>query len=218
MTTSNKRIVFAATLMALLLLTLGAAGKPGKWEKLFDGKTLNGWERKAVHGGNGGIWTVEKGLLVGNQEPDHRGGLLGTTKLYGDFEIELEFQADEPVDSGLFLRTQPNGVGYQVTIDVRPDGSIGSIYVPGADFTAQDRGWRPKYRPGTWNKLRAIITGEKQPRLQVWLNGRQTVDWTDNRENRLPREGYIGVQVHGGSGSWGDDCRVRYKNIRVRSL
>src|SRR5687768_9413368 len=75
------------------------------WQKLFDGKTMKGWSLKAVHGGRGGIWAVEKGMLVADQEKDHTGGLIGTDRQYSDFEIELEFQADYPVDTGLFLRT-----------------------------------------------------------------------------------------------------------------
>ncbi len=188
----------------------------GRWQSLFDGKSLAGWERKAVHGGNGGLWETQRGMLVGNQEPDNKGGLLGTLKNYGDCEIELEFQADFPADSGLFLRTIGTGDAYQITIDNKPDGSMGSIYVPSSGFVARDTEWRKKYRAGKWNRLRATIVGQP-PRIRVWLNGQQTVDFTDSRE-RLPREGYIGLQVHGGAGSWGKNSRIRFRNIRIRSL
>jgi hypothetical protein len=212
----SARAVVAACVAAVGVAAGAAAQEAGKWANLFDGKTLNGWERKAVHGGNGGLWAVEKGALVGNQEPDHKGGLLGTTTLYRDAEVELEFQADEPVDSGLFLRTTPTGDAYQVTIDVRPDGTIGSLYVPSAGFVARDDAWRAKYQPGKWNKLRAVIAGSPA-RLRVYLNGKQTVDFTDARA-RLAEPGYVGLQVHGGGGSWGDNCRIRYRKIRVRPL
>lgn len=197
------------------------AGKAGRLRTqldlvLFDGRTLAGWERKAVHGGNGGIWEVKDGAIVGDQEPDHKGGLLGTTRIYSDYEIELEFKADEPLDSGLFLRTTPTGDAYQVTIDIRPDGSVGSIYVPSKGFIAQDPDWRKKYRPNDWNRLRARITGQPA-RVQVWLNGQQTVDFQDT-EARLPRVGYIGLQVHGGGGAWGKDSRIRYRSIRLRPI
>lgn len=188
----------------------------GKPASLFNGRTLAGWEFKAVHGGNGGLWEVRDGVLVGNQEPDHKGGLLGTLNRYKDAEVELEFQADEPVDSGLFLRTTTTGDAYQITIDVRSDGTIGSIYVPSGGFAAQDNTWRTKYKPKDWNKLRAVISGSPA-HIQVWLNGKQTVDFTDTQK-RLSEPGYIGLQVHGGAGSWGDDCRIRYRNISVKPL
>src|SRR3712207_5735161 len=109
-------------LIALSCVPLAAARG---WQKLFDGKTMKGWRTMAVHGGRGGVWTVERGALVANQDKDHTGGLLGTERKFSDFEIELEFQADYPVDSGLFLRTRDDGMGYQITIDYRDKGSVG---------------------------------------------------------------------------------------------
>nr|CAA9290983.1 hypothetical protein AVDCRST_MAG63-4326 [uncultured Armatimonadetes bacterium] len=194
----------------------GKGPKAPPWAHLFDGKTLTGWERKAVHGGRGGLWEVRNGVLVGNQDADHSGGLLGTRRKHGDAEVELEFRADFPADSGLFLRTAPNGDGYQVTLDNKADGFIGSLYVPSSGFVAQDRGWAKKYQPGAWNRLRARIAGQP-PRVQVWLNGKPTVDFRDTRK-RLPRTGYLGLQVHGGAGSWGKNSRIRFRNLRLRDL
>jgi hypothetical protein len=42
-------------------------------------------------------------------------------------------------------------------------------------------------------------------------------DFKDNRE-RYPREGYIGLQVHGGEGAWGATSKARFRNIRIREL
>src|SRR5215510_15324528 len=91
-----------ATILALSLLATAVGAASDIWQKLFDGKTLNGWRLMAVHGGNGGIWVVENGALVADQDKDHKGGLLGTERKYSDFEIELEFKVDFPADSGLF--------------------------------------------------------------------------------------------------------------------
>jgi hypothetical protein len=203
--------------LGILVLTVSGGWGQEAWTSLFDGKTMNGWRRMAVHGGNGGIWTVEKGALVADQEPDHKGGLLGTEATYGDFEIELEFKADDPADTGLFLRTQPDGMGYQVTIDYHAKGMIGSLYAPGqGGFLQQNREWRRAFRVGEWNRLRARITGQPA-HVEAWLNGAKMTDFQDHRE-RFPREGVIGLQVHGGAGSWGEASRARYRNIRLRRL
>ncbi len=204
----------------LVLLWLVAAGylfAAPRWQQLFDGKTLQGWRRMAVHGGRGGVWTVEQGALIGNQESDHTGGLLGTERKFSDFELELEFQADYPVDSGVFLRTRDDGMGYQITLDYRDGGYVGSLYASGAGgFLVQYEPWRQAYRDKGWNQLRVRIVGQP-PHITVWLNGVQTVDFQDKAE-RYPREGYIGLQVHGGEGVWGQDCRVRFRRIRVLPL
>jgi hypothetical protein len=188
-----------------------------RWQKLFDGKTMNGWRLMAVHGGRGGVWTVEDGALVGNQDTDHTGGLLATVRKFGDFEIEVQFQADYALDSGLFLRTRDDGMGYQITIDYRDGGYVGSLYASGtAGFLAQYEDWKKAYKEKGWNKLRVRIEGQPA-HITAWLNGVKTIDFQDT-EARYPREGYIGLQVHGGEGAWGKNCRVRFRNIRILEI
>lgn len=197
-------------------VSISAQQQPA-WQNLFDGKTLQGWSRKAVHGGNGGLWTVEGGALVANQEPDHKGGLIGTDKKYSDFEIELEFKADDPVDTGLFLRVREDGMGYQITIDNHKDGYIGSLYAPAeGGFIQQNRDWRRVFKVNAWNKLRARVEGQPA-HVTAWLNDVKMTDFKDNRD-RFPREGYIGLQVHGGEGAWGETARARFRKIRIREL
>lgn len=204
-------------LLAVFLGGLSLAATSSDWVNLFDGKTMDGWHLKAVHGGRGGIWTVEDGSLVANQDTDHTGGLLGTDKAYSDFEITLEFKADYPVDTGLFLRTREDGMGYQITLDYRDEGFVGSLYAPAAgDFLVQYPDWKKAFKENEWNTLRARIEGQPA-HVQAWLNGVQTLDFTDTQE-RYPREGYIGLQVHGGEGAWGADSRARFRNIKLLEL
>ncbi|GBC96687.1 hypothetical protein HRbin16_02496 [bacterium HR16] len=211
--TKAKWCGFAVALVIACTYVLAAP----RWQKLFDGKTMKGWRLMAVHGGRGGVWTVEKGALVGNQDTDHTGGLLGTEQKFGDFEIELEFQADYPVDSGLFLRTRDDGMGYQITIDYRDGGTVGSLYAPAAGgFLVQYADWKKAYKEKGWNKLRVRIEGQPA-HITAWLNGVKTIDFQDTEE-RYPHEGYIGLQVHGGEGAWGENSRVRFRNIRILHL
>lgn len=210
----NKVVLIFAVVFAVALLGFGQE----KWEKLFDGKTMNGWKLMAVHGGNGGIWKVEDGALVADQEPDHKGGLIGTEAKYSDFEIVLEFKADYPVDTGLFLRVrESDGYGYQVTIDYRDQGFIGSLYAPGeGGFIQTNQDWQKHFKKNQWNELKARVEGQPA-HVVAWLNGVKMTDFKDNRE-RFPREGYIGLQVHGGAGAWGETSKARFRNIRIRKL
>jgi hypothetical protein len=203
-------VLFAVSVFAVF-------GFDNDWHKIFDGKTMNGWRLMAVHGGNGGVWVVENGALVADQEKDHKGGLIGTKKKYGDFEIELEFKADYPVDTGLFLRVREDGMGYQITIDYRKDGFIGSLYAPAeGGFIQQNRDWERVFKKGAWNKMRARVKGQPA-HVTSWLNDVMMSDFQDNRE-RYPAEGYIGLQVHGGEGAWGETSKARFRNIRIRNL
>src|SRR5690606_28213768 len=110
-----------------------------------------------------------------------------------------------------------DGMGYQVTIDVRGDGFVGSLYAPGeGGFLVQYPEWRQAYRTDGWNHLRARIVGQPA-HITAWFNGVQTLDFVDT-EARYPPAGYIGLQVHGGEGSWGAESRARFRNIRVIEL
>jgi 3-keto-disaccharide hydrolase len=213
----RKKILLISSILAGVFVIVPYISAADEWQKLFDGKTLNGWEKKAVHGGNGGEWAVEGGAIVADQEKDHKGGLLGTTKKYSDFEIELEFKVDNPVDTGLFLRTRDDGMGYQITIDYHDKGFIGSLYAPAeGGFIQQNKNWEKWFHKDKWNKLRARVEGQPA-HVTAWLNDNLTVNFTDYKP-RFPQEGYIGLQVHGGAGAWGETSKARFRNIRVRDL
>jgi len=74
--------------------------------------------------------------------------------------------------------------------------------------------WPKFWRHGTWQELRARITGNP-PHIVTWIKGVKFMEWTET-EKRLGDKGSIGVQVHGG----GDLTKqfVRYRNIRVKRL
>ena len=59
-----------------------------------------------------------------------------------------------------------------------------------------------------WNSLRVICEG---PRIQIFVNGKQTVDYTETDES-IDRVGIIGLQVHSGK-----PVEAWYRNIRIRS-
>jgi hypothetical protein len=203
--------------ISALFIAAFALAQSNNWVSIFDGKTMTGWSKKAVHGGNGGLWEVQGGALVANQEADHKGGLIGTDKQYSDFEIELEFKVDMPVDTGLFLRTREDGMGYQITIDYRKDGYIGSLYAPAeGGFIQINKLWENYFKKNAWNKLRARVVGQPA-HVQAWLNDIKTIDYQDYR-NRFPASGYIGLQVHGGADAWGVASRARFRNLRIKEL
>jgi len=106
-----------------------AADEEPGFTPLFDGKTLNGWhthKEKIVHG-TGGHWQVENGAITGEQDPPGNGGILMTDQAYGDFELILELNPDWHVDSGVFLRTNEQGVCFQVYVDYHDHGNVGWI-------------------------------------------------------------------------------------------
>jgi hypothetical protein len=185
---------------------------------LFDGKTLNGWEKLASL--SDGKWEVLNGEIAGDQYPEGKGGLLVTKKTYSDYEVYAEIKTTYPQDSGLFLRVQPNVLSYQITIDHRPEGEIGGIHVPaGAGFIAHCDSGFTYWNPYEYNVIRARIEGQP-PHIQVWIGDRQVQDFQDvlvDGKPRVPESGTIGIQVHPGE-NWKKGSKVLFRKIMIKEL
>jgi hypothetical protein len=86
-----------------------AAASPGRagaaeegWKNLFDGKDLEGW---AQHGGHA-KYTVEDGEIVGHSVANTGNSFLCTKRDYANFVLELEFNVQNGLNSGVQVRSQ----------------------------------------------------------------------------------------------------------------
>jgi hypothetical protein len=188
---------------------------------LFNGKDLAGWERHEGLPGHGvaGKWTVEEGVIVGIQDPPGQGGFLSTLREFRDFELLLETKIDWPFDSGVFLRVGPDGKSHQVTLDYRPGGEIGKIYLPWTQGTVHSCPEGLKhFKKGQWNSIRIICQGEPA-RIRVWLNDTPITDFqhTARTTSGVPAQGTICLQVHPGGRGY-ERSKARFRNIFVREL
>jgi hypothetical protein len=207
--------VRAHLLLALVLAAgcggpAGGASVPGggEWSPLFDGRTLAGWE------GGGGLFRVEDGAIVGGSAtaPVARNEFLCRNEETGDFALRLRFRMGAGVNSGVQFRSQriPGShetIGYQADLG---DGYWGAIY----DESRRNRVLaqpdsalvsRVLDRRG-WNRYEVVATG---PRIRIWLNGQQTVDYTEP-DAAIARRGRICLQIH--SGPPGE---VRFRDIEI---
>lgn len=187
---------------------------------LFDGRSLEGWHRLSDGQGEGGLWIVEDRAIVGEQGPNREGGILITQILYSHYEVYMEIKADYPIDSGLFLRIQPEILSYQVTIDYRPEGEIGGIYSPGGGgFLVHTPNGKDLWKAEEFNAVRARIKGQP-PHIEAWINGTKVVDFQDSLvdgKSRVPTEGAVGIQVHPG-GSVEKGNKVTCRKIMIKTL
>lgn len=202
------RVIPFAVLLCLVPI---AVAKP---VKLFDGKTLDGWE------GDKATWRIEDGSIVGGSldKTVPRNEFLCTTKTFGDFELKVTFKLigdRKSANAGVQIRTKRipkhhEVIGYQADIG---QGYWGALYdesrrnkvLAGPDKKITDK--LVKY--DDWNDY--VIRAEG-PRIRLWLNGTLTVDYTE-KDDKIDRAGIIGLQIHGGA-----KAKVYYKNITIDEL
>ena len=179
---------------------------------IFNGKTLDGWE------GNLKIFRVQDGAIVGGSmnEKVVRNEFLCTTRPYGDFELRLKFKLlGQGANAGVQFRTKriPNHhevSGYQADMG---DGWWGALYDESRRnkvLTGPEQAkMKTVVRAGDWNEYRIRAEGKH---IQIWLNGEQTVDYTETDPD-IDMTGVICPQIHGGppSEAW-------YKDITILDL
>lgn len=241
-----KTLRFALPVAILFAVAFAPAQEKDAAQPLFNGKSLEGWFVSAETGHSntsknksGGKWVVEDGAIVGSQDIPGNGGIILSNKAYKNFEVSLEMNNDFGPDSGLFLRSNKKGQCYQAMIDYHAGGNLMGIYGEGIggkphvkNFHFKDKvteivkdeapfplpvtpeEWPTFWKHGQWNELKARIEGNP-PKITTWINGKKFMEYTDT-EKRLPDEGHIALQVHGG----GDFTKqfVRYRNIKVKVL
>jgi hypothetical protein len=208
--------VFSALLMLLVLCSLCLAQDEPGFTPLFDGKSLAGWE------GDAKIFRVQDGAIVAGSGSERiaRNEFLASKEEFGDFELRLQARlVGKGQNAGVQFRSQrvPDHfemIGYQCDMGTMRAQSIwGALY---------DESRRRKFlvepsqdsiktavKPEDWNDLVIRCEG---PRIQIWVNGVQTVDYTE-ADAAITRTGRLGLQIHGG-----EPAEAAYKNIRIKKL
>ncbi|MDA1315246.1 MAG: DUF1080 domain-containing protein [Acidobacteria bacterium] len=219
----------ASVLMLLAAPTLTAA----EWHDLIT-PNLEAWDKLGD-----GIWRVDQeGTLIGYRRPvtktlfgdsdtitkkrfeDWRGvqSWLYTKKVYGEFDLHIEYRVRVSGNSGISLRdssrakfaiTQPADYqstpahhGYEVQISGRSGSSLpsGSIYT----FLAAKDGVQ---KDGEWN---SFDIESRNDMIRVRLNGKLVTEFPG--DPKRPKVGPIGLQLHDQFNS------AMFRNIRIMEI
>lgn len=182
--------------------------------RLFDGKTFAGWE------GNLDIFRIEDGAIVGGTltEKVAHNDFLTTKAEFADFELRLRFMLKgENTNAGVQIRSRridspPHEmIGYQADLGQSYWGCLYDESRRRKVLTGPDKEELEKVlkRDG-WNDYRIRCEGR---RIQLWINGFQTVDYTEDDET-IEQTGLIGLQIHGGppGEAWYRDIELQQLN------
>jgi hypothetical protein len=220
--TSQVSSNLASTFKVHQGLTLRSlAIRPSKLQPLFNGKDLAGWKRidhPKLPKERWPSWTIKDGAIHAVGGP---GCLEYQERKFGDLIWQVEARMNvRQANGGLFFRAIPGDFmnGYEAQLYNRcQDGDPGkpAVWATGAIDDRQNAR-RLMSRDGHWLVQTVIAHG---PHIATWVNGHQTVDWTDTREkHENPRRGLrvepgvLQLQAH----DVGTD--IEFRKVRAQAM
>ena len=183
---------------------------------LFDGKTFAGWE-----GDTQNTWRIENGTIVGGstQKTVPHNDFLCTTRTYANFILKLKIKLtgnEGFINSGIqFHSKRLTNPSYEMT---GYQADWGKDYW--ASLYDESRRNKTLIKPDSakilqwikvngWNDYEVHAQGRH---IQLFVNGKQTVDYTE-LDTSIPQFGLIGFQIHGGG-----KAQVAFKDIYINEL
>lgn len=225
--TMKLRSTALFALLAALLCTVVQA--QDGFEKIFDGKSLEGWK------GNDAFWSVKDGAITGQTTAENP--TKGNTFLIwqggevGDFELRLKFKI-EGGNSGIQYRSVDKGNhvvnGYQADIDsgltfmgiLYEEGGRGILAQRGKKVEITEKGEKKELGTTTpekeildsikkddWNEYVVIAKGNQ---LTQKINGHTTIELTDQQSEKAKASGILALQLHAGP-----PMKVQFKDIEL---
>jgi hypothetical protein len=217
---SRRSLVPAVAGFIAFVIPLVAIAADGRFTPLFNGNTFDGWE------GDLKSFRIQDGAIVGGDLTKRlpANEYLCTKKSYADFELRLKCKLlGEHANGGVQIRSQrvPKSremVGYQADIGISLETN--PLWFWGCLFDHHGGGKGVVAGPAKeeqmklihvndWNDYRILCEGR---RVQLWLNGRKTADYTEPNAS-LPQVGILGLQIHNGP-----PAEAWYKDIMIREV
>lgn len=221
-----KKCFFLSFILFINLCFAMAQTKEEQWEYLFNGKNLNGFKQLNGHA----KFVVENGEIIGTTVLNEPSSFLATEKKFTDFILEVDFKANDSINSGIQFRSEvkdlndkchvvdmktPERVhGYQMEIDPTKRKWSGGI------FDEARRGWlypmeinpdaKTAFKNNQWNHCRIECIGTS---IRTWLNGVACAHLIDD----MTAKGFIALQIHAVDDPRYVGKNIRWKNIRIQT-
>src|SRR5688572_2082761 len=217
-----------------------AAAQTGGTEQLFNGKDLTNWdgdprlwtvrdgvirgETTAENPAKGNTFLVWKGGTAGDFElrlmfrlsNTNNSGIQYRSKHVTDgnprnkwvvrgYQGEVRNEIDLPNVSG-FVYDEGGKRGRLCNVGEKVTWENGKKNVTGQTCTPE--GFKKAFKLDDWNEYVIVARGNN---IKQFINGLQTVDFTDGEPEVALKEGIIALQLHAGRPMW-----VEFKDIRLK--
>jgi hypothetical protein len=203
------------SVLVLLIISSTLTAQDDGFRPLYNGKNLDGWES---YGGDA-PYIAEGKSILGTAIVSRNNTFLCTDRPYGDFVLELEFNNEAPLNSGVMARGQwrKSGdirqiFGYQIEIDPLERAYTGGVY------DEARRGWiyplhynppaRKAMKTGAWNTMRIEFIGNE---LRTFVNNVPVSNLVDD----IDASGMICLQIHAVPKEL-EGKEMRWRNIRIK--
>ncbi len=197
-----------ATAALIVLLAMGNAKAQDKeWVSLFDGKSIDGWEKV---GNEKSVWEVKDGALCGSGPASM---LVCTHGPYKNFRYRAEVKINDKGNSGLYFRTtrKPGfSDGYEAQIDSTHRDPIrtGSLY-------GMCHVYKRLVEPDTWFTYEIevrddIWRGKPVTRIKITIDDNELFEFLDF--DLTFKEGHFAFQQHD------PGSKVCIRNVQVMEL
>ena len=169
------QLVASLVLLCLFAVT-GAVAQDGQWIPLFDGKSLDGWEKV---GKDDSKWEFKDGEIQGSGQASM---LVCTKGPYKNFKYRAEVKINDKGNSGLYFRTtrKPGFTdGYEAQIDSTHTDPIrtGSLY-------GFNHVYKQLVKPDTWFTYEIEVRddkwrGREMTRIKITVDGNELYEYLD---------------------------------------
>ena len=209
-------------------------------EQLFNGRDLTGWDGDprlwSVRDGAIRGETTKENPAKGNTFLIWKGGTVGDFELRLMFRLSntnnsgIQYRSKHITDGRVNNKWVVRGYQGEVRNENELPNVSGFIYdeggkrsrlclvgekavwengkktVTGKTCTAEQ--FKKAFKLDDWNEYRIVAKGNN---LQQFINGLQTVDFTDKEEGLALKEGILALQLHAGQPMWAE-----FKDIRLK--
>lgn len=186
-----RRTGFPFAALLTLVVSSSVLAADGQWVSLFDGKTLDGWQKV---GNEQSHWEVRDGAIEGSGPPSM---LVTTNGPYKNFRYRAEIKINDGGNSGMYFRTTKKpgfSDGYEAQIDSTHRDPIrtGSLY---GMCHVYDR----LVEPGDWFTYELDVRddvwrGRELTRIKVIVDGDELYEYLDF--DKTFKEGEFAFQQH----------------------
>lgn len=186
-----NRSVYVTFASFLLVFSAHTFAQESNWVALFDGKTLDGWEKVGKEDSH---WEVKDGALTGSGTQSM---LVYTQREFKNFRYRAEIKINDKGNSGLYFRATRKPTfsdGYEAQVDSTHTDPIrtGSLY-------GMCHVYQRHVEPDTWFQYDIDVRDDiwrKKPvtKIKITINGHELYEFLDF--NLSYKTGYFAFQQH----------------------